>query len=192
MKGDVSINSLADEWNVSAQEAIKKLVDEGITTYCVLPADLTDTHSGEFEGQIKAECDVDHMDIARLINDESVEINIIELLQRNDKADFMLCRIDLEEGRYTYSNLPEPETIRLTTKIIFVAQENIGENQGSPDVSRNTELQEAANTLAKQWQGNHRQFSKRKIAIELAKSDEWKDMTASTIERILRKQWEAP
>ena len=51
-------------------------------------------------------------------------------------------------------------------------------------------LQEAANALAMEWkQNNRRTFTKRKIAEELAKSDEFCDMTAVTIERILRVKW---
>jgi hypothetical protein len=55
---------------------------------------------------------------------------------------------------------------------------------------RDEELQQAANKLARQWRkDNRRTFSKRDIANDLAKSDEWKDMTAVRIERLIRVKW---
>lgn len=56
--------------------------------------------------------------------------------------------------------------------------------------NRNEELQDAANMLAAQWIKSGRKiFTKREIAIELAKSNDWMDMTAVRIERILLKEW---
>ena len=55
---------------------------------------------------------------------------------------------------------------------------------------RNKNLQAAANAFAMEWKQNNRTIiSKRKIAEMLAKSNEWKEMIAATIERILRKEW---
>jgi hypothetical protein len=57
-------------------------------------------------------------------------------------------------------------------------------------IGRNKELQDAANKLARQWRTDNRKtFSKREIAKELAKSDEWKDMTAVRIERLILVKW---
>jgi len=62
----------------------------------------------------------------------------------------------------------------------------------SPSITadRDTALQDVANTIAKQWKLNNRKrFSKRDIAEKLAQSDEWGEMKAIRIERILRKEW---
>ena len=51
-------------------------------------------------------------------------------------------------------------------------------------------LQEAANHLAEQYKSQgSKKFTKREIASDLAKSNDWKEYTAGRIERIIRKQW---
>ncbi len=67
---------------------------------------------------------------------------------------------------------------------------DISEQIKPADSTRDMDLQDAANALAMEWKQNNRiVFSKRDIAEELAKSVEWKAMTAVRIERILRKKW---
>jgi len=56
--------------------------------------------------------------------------------------------------------------------------------------NRDSDLQNAANTLAGEWQKeNHKHITKRNIAKALSLSDEWKGMTEGCIERIIRKKW---
>lgn len=56
--------------------------------------------------------------------------------------------------------------------------------------SRDAELQLAANQLAGSWRlEGKRLFSKRDIAVALASSPDWQEMTASRIERIIKVEW---
>jgi len=56
--------------------------------------------------------------------------------------------------------------------------------------NRDDELQEAAEQLAKELQSNaHQRVTKREIANLLASSDEWKELTAGRIERVIRVTW---
>ena len=66
----------------------------------------------------------------------------------------------------------------------------ISERIRTADRTRDMDLQDAANALAMEWKQNNRMMiSKREIAKELAKSDEWKGISSGRIERIIRKKW---
>jgi len=56
--------------------------------------------------------------------------------------------------------------------------------------TRDEELQASADALAAQWKREGRRvMTKREIAKELSKSDDWKEITANRIERIIRATW---
>jgi hypothetical protein len=60
----------------------------------------------------------------------------------------------------------------------------------APTENRDEELQDSANLLAKKWrQEGRKNFSKRDIAHELSINDEWREMTAIRIERLIRVKW---
>ncbi len=59
-----------------------------------------------------------------------------------------------------------------------------------PSEQRDKELQEAANSLAQELKRQgRRDITRRVVAKELACSDEYKEMTADRIERIIRRRW---
>jgi hypothetical protein len=63
-------------------------------------------------------------------------------------------------------------------------------NPSKPTELRNQELQQAANNLAEKMKAERRgKCSKRNVAESLASSDAWKECTAVTIERLIKKQW---
>lgn len=81
---------------------------------------------------------------------------------------------------------------RLVNTDEFIASINKEEQktQDRPTEERDKTLQIAASALAKQWKSEGRKsFTVRKIAQALAKSDDWMEMTADRIERIIRRDW---
>lgn len=59
-----------------------------------------------------------------------------------------------------------------------------------PSSERNKDLQAAANQVAKDWQTKgKRHFTKKELADELAKGEEWCDLTSANIQRIIRREW---
>jgi hypothetical protein len=59
-----------------------------------------------------------------------------------------------------------------------------------PTTVRNKRLQTAANDLAGQMKkAKHRHLTKRDISLKLSISDEWNEMTAIRIERLIVKTW---
>lgn len=60
----------------------------------------------------------------------------------------------------------------------------------APTAKRDSDLQQAAETLAKRFQEDGRKkFTLREIAETLSISDEWRELTAARIERIIHKSW---
>lgn len=93
-------------------------------------------------------------------------------------------------GEPDYDFFPSIET-GLFPMSLIKAIEDIDFGRGVTRTSdRNAELQTAANDIANQWNEEKRRgITKRDIAEELAKSDGFKNMTASRIERIIRVEW---
>lgn len=82
------------------------------------------------------------------------------------------------------------EIEQIKRRIDVIMTGSPGETSQSSTSTRNTELQIAANELAEQMKkGNHRNITKRDIAMKLAKSGQWPGMTESRIERLISKKW---
>lgn len=76
------------------------------------------------------------------------------------------------------------------SEIELIEKEDFGITIPLQSNERDKKLQDAANALAKQWKlDNRKKITKREIAITLAKSDEWGEMIATRIERIISREW---
>lgn len=110
---------------------------------------------------------------------------------RDQSAYFVeVLREDVRGMLQTDGQWPLEDSIPLSR---WFAEQN-GVSQEIPDSARtggrNSQIQNAANNLAALWKTERLGgFSKREIAAELARSDDWKEMTANRIERVIRVEW---
>jgi hypothetical protein len=75
-------------------------------------------------------------------------------------------------------------------KILEGQRDLLSEEATRRTADRDKELQQAANQLANELKQRGRKvLSKREVAVALAKSDAWQDMTAHRIERVIRVEW---
>lgn len=88
--------------------------------------------------------------------------------------------------------LEAQKRMRIALNVELAALDNEITSKESPSKGGNRDhnLQDAANRLASKWiQDKRTKITVRKIAEELSISDEWKEMKANRIERIICKEW---
>lgn len=116
----LSVADTAKQWQVSISAAIVRLIESGETPYCLVSCDLVSVDSGEFDGRVMAKCKIDSMTLARLVNADEIMVSVLSLLQDSPAAEHALKRIELPNGCFTYSSLPEPSDIKLTASNVLL------------------------------------------------------------------------
>lgn len=82
----------------------------------------------------------------------------------------------------------ERKLAQLRAQLQEIAAEH--DDHAGPNPTRDEKLQASASALAQRLKSDGRKsITKREIAWELAQSDEWKEMTANRIERVIKVTW---
>jgi hypothetical protein len=115
---------------------------------------------------------------------------------------FAFTSVELPDGRTVLINPGKDQhpVIEATIDELFILEHEFNvlreqvnlrtERRTRPTTDRDSELQLAANQLAHELkQRGRKMLSKREVAVALAKSDAWSDLTADRIERVIRVEW---
>jgi hypothetical protein len=101
-----------------------------------------------------------------------------------------LLRDDVQNMLETDGLWPLEDSVPLSRWFPKEGDDSFGRSAAPRSHDRNMQLQAAANELARRWKHDRPAgFTKREIANELARSDDWRNLKSIRIERLIKVEW---